>query len=109
MYKAIPSADLRNKYIQISELVKENHQPIILTRNGKSDLVVMSIDFFEEMELELEFYKTLAENRADIANGKYKTGEQVGEFLKKHIKNDNTKLINELEEKYTPKLEKKNV
>lgn len=109
MYKAIPSADLRNRYTQISQLVKEDHQPIILTRNGKSDLAVMSMDYFEEMELELEFYKNLAENRADIASGNYKTGEQIGEFLKKHIKNDNTKLINELEEKYTPKQEKKNV
>ncbi len=39
-----PSADLRNKYNEISEFCHEYSEPIFITRNGKGDLAVMSIE-----------------------------------------------------------------
>lgn len=39
-----PSADLRNKYNEISEFCHEYSEPIFITRNGKCDLAVMSIE-----------------------------------------------------------------
>lgn len=100
MYKIIPSADLRNKYSQISELVKEDHRPLVITKNGEGDLVVMSIELFEEKEMELEIYKRLAENKMDVAKGHFLTGEEASQQLKNFIKNDHQELISELKKNY---------
>ncbi|UWG96467.1 type II toxin-antitoxin system Phd/YefM family antitoxin [Dehalobacter sp. DCM] len=109
MYRIIPSSDLRNKYTEISQDLKDNHQPVIISNKGESDIVAMSMDYFEEMELELEFYKSIAENYEDIAKGNYKTGEEVGNLLRRYIQNDSSELVAELKAKYTPKQEKRNV
>lgn len=109
MYKVIPSSELRNKYAEISQDLKEQHQPVIISNKGESDIVAMSMEYFVEMELELEFYKSVAENYEDIAKGNYKTGEEVANLLRRHIKNDNSQLIAELKERYTPNQEKRNV
>jgi len=45
-----PSTTLRNEYTIISELAKESGEPIIITNKGEADLVVLSIDAFEERE-----------------------------------------------------------
>ena len=44
------SAALRNDYASISNLAKETKEPIYITKNGESDLVLMSIDAFEKRE-----------------------------------------------------------
>lgn len=104
VYKAIPSTDLRNKYPQVADYTKQSHEPVILTKNGESDLIVMSIDLFREKEIELELYKRLAENKQDISKGHYQTGSEFSEQLRRYIKNDSTTLTNELEDSYTPKI-----
>ena len=45
-----PSTSLRNEYTQISELARKTGEPIIITNKGEADLVVLSIDAFEERE-----------------------------------------------------------
>lgn len=44
------SAALRNDYTSISNMAKETKEPIYITKNGEGDLVVMSIDAFEQRE-----------------------------------------------------------
>ena len=39
-----PSVDLRNKYNEISEFCHEYSESIFITRNGKGNLAVMSIE-----------------------------------------------------------------
>ncbi len=48
------SAALRNDYTSISNLAKETKEPIYITQNGEGDLVVMSIDAFEQREQMLQ-------------------------------------------------------
>lgn len=109
MYKIIPSADLRNKYSQIADFAKQKHEPVIITKNGEGDLIVMSIELFEEKETELELYKRLAENKMDIDKGHYQSGLEVSKQLCRYIKHDNTNLINELKETYLKKEEPNHV
>ena len=45
-----PSTALRNDYGVISALAHEEAEPIYITKNGEGDLVVMSIEAFEERE-----------------------------------------------------------
>lgn len=45
-----PSTALRNEYPQISELAKISGEPIFITNKGESDIVVMSMQAYEERE-----------------------------------------------------------
>ena len=45
-----PSTALRNDYGVISALAHNEAEPIYITKNGEGDLVVMSIEAFEERE-----------------------------------------------------------
>ena len=44
-----PSVDLRNSYNEISEYCHTCSEPVFITKHGKGDLAVMSIDMYEQM------------------------------------------------------------
>ena len=44
------STALRNDYGSISDLAHKEEEPIYITKNGEGDLVVMSIEAFEQRE-----------------------------------------------------------
>ena len=44
MPKITSSADLRNKYNEISSFCHTYNEPVFITKNGKGDLAVMSIE-----------------------------------------------------------------
>ena len=48
------STALRNDYGTISKLAHEVDEPIYITKNGEGDLVVMSIEAFEQREESLK-------------------------------------------------------
>ncbi len=41
-----PISDLRNHFNEISEICHRDGQPVFITKNGKGDLVVMSLARF---------------------------------------------------------------
>lgn len=45
-----PSTALRNEYAQLSRLAKESQEPIYITKNGEGDLVLMSLEAYEQRE-----------------------------------------------------------
>jgi PHD/YefM family antitoxin component YafN of YafNO toxin-antitoxin module len=44
------STVLRNNYTSISSLAHQTGEPIFITKNGEGDLVVMSVEAFEDRE-----------------------------------------------------------
>jgi len=44
-----PSADLRNNYNEISTFCHEHSEPVFITKNGKGDLAVLSIETYKVM------------------------------------------------------------
>lgn len=54
-----PITDLRNKFSDISRIVHEEASPIFLTKNGYGDMVVMSIETYEQMILDNKISKKL--------------------------------------------------
>jgi len=64
-----PISDLRNRAIEISEFCHREDQPVFITRNGKGDLVVMSLAHYERMQSMLELYGKLGEAEALDASG----------------------------------------
>ncbi len=65
-----PSADLRNQYNEISKQCHETRQPIIITKNGRGDTVVLGLQEYNQMEAELELLRMLAEAEEDVQYGR---------------------------------------
>ncbi|MDO4555779.1 MAG: type II toxin-antitoxin system prevent-host-death family antitoxin [Lachnospiraceae bacterium] len=63
------SADLRNNYNEISSLCHSYAEPVFITKNGKGDLAVMSIESYEELNSRFELYGLIKEGMDDIADG----------------------------------------
>mgnify|MGYP002623890494 CR=1 FL=1 len=63
------SADLRNKYSEISSYCHTTNQPVFITKNGQGDLAVMSISQYDQMLEKLNLYSKLAEGLKDIQDG----------------------------------------
>lgn len=66
----IPSTALRNEYSDVSKRAHDTEEPIFVTKNGSGDLVVMSIEVYEQLEAKAELLRLLSESRADIAAGR---------------------------------------
>ena len=45
-----PSAAIRQNYNEIADMCRKTAEPVFLTKNGEGDLVVMSIEAFEQRE-----------------------------------------------------------
>ena len=54
-----PSAEIQQNYNEISALCRKTHEPVCLTKNGESDLVVMDVDSFCSREKILELWEAL--------------------------------------------------
>ncbi len=68
-----PVSDLRNNFAEISKTVHETSQPVFLTKNGYGDMVVLSMEAFENLQFESEIYFKLqqAEQEAELSNQRY--------------------------------------
>jgi PHD/YefM family antitoxin component YafN of YafNO toxin-antitoxin module len=63
------SADLRNGYNEISSFCHTYSEPVFITKNGKGDLAVMSIETYEQLVGKMELYGLLQEGVLDIQDG----------------------------------------
>ena len=45
----ISSADLRNQYSEVSRKCKETGEPIFVTKNGRGDMVVLSMESYDKI------------------------------------------------------------
>ena len=68
-----PVSDLRNHFEDISKTVHETAQPVFLTKNGYGDMVVLSMEAYENLQLESEIYTKLqaAEREAELTETRY--------------------------------------
>ena len=63
------SADLRNGYNDISSFCHTYNEPVFITKNGKGDLAVMSIESYEALIGRIELYDLVREGLNDVASG----------------------------------------
>ncbi len=68
-----PVSDLRNNFADISKTVHQTSQPVFLTKNGYGDMVVLSMEAFENLQFESEVYSKLkeAEQEAKLTDRRY--------------------------------------
>ena len=82
-----PITDLRNKFSDISRIVHEEATPIFLTKNGYGDMVVMSIETYEQMNLDNKIVGKLKEAAlvAESTDTRYDFDEVSKEMREKLI------------------------
>lgn len=80
-----PSSDLRNKYNEISEFCHTYSEPVYITKNGKGDLAVMSIETFERLVGKYELYKLLDEGMEAMKNNKVLPAEDVFRQIERRL------------------------
>lgn len=80
-----PSAELRNKYNEISNLCKETREPVYITVNGHGDTVLLSLEQFNQMQAELELLKMLSEAEDDVRNNRVAPIENTFNDIRKKI------------------------
>ena len=71
MPRIIPIKDLKNTS-EISELCHLSEEPIYITKNGYGDMVIMSIDIYEQTMKRLNVYRELEISEKQIKEGKVK-------------------------------------
>jgi len=60
-----PVSDLETRLSEITKAVHETDEPVFLTNNGYGDMVMMSMNNWEEMNFENEIYQKLVEAQAE--------------------------------------------
>jgi prevent-host-death family protein len=86
MPKIRPVSDLRNNFAEISKLVHETNEPVFLTKNGYGDMVVMSIEEYEKIQVfsETNFKLHEADIEAKETTKRY-THSEVFEKIKQKL------------------------
>ncbi|MBS4030636.1 MAG: type II toxin-antitoxin system Phd/YefM family antitoxin [Clostridiales bacterium] len=67
--KIKPSTTIRQDYNGFSRLCHEIDEPVVLTRNGEADLVVMSYETFRRMDARIKLQSKLMVAEKQIAEG----------------------------------------
>lgn len=77
-----PVSDLRNNFADVSRTVHETSQPVFLTKNGFGDMVVMSMEAYENLQFESEVYFKLqaAEREAELTNTRFSPKDVLNEI-----------------------------
>lgn len=83
--KVLPVNELKNT-ANIMKIVQESEKPIIITRNGYGEAVMMSIKVYEEMFVKMKAAALINESLEEMKNG----GELV----------DGKEFLNNLAKKY---------
>lgn len=79
------SADLRNNYNEISTFCHEYAEPVFITKNGRGDLAVMSIETYEQLASRFELYGLIREGLDDVSEGRTQPLDEVMNELRRYV------------------------
>lgn len=82
------SADLRNNYNEISNFCHTYAEPVFITKNGKGDLTVMSVETYEQMMGRFELYSLLQEGLEDMRAGRTQPFSEVMEDIRRDLEEE---------------------
>ena len=71
MPQIMPVKELKDTN-HISEMCRNTDEPIFITKNGFGEMVLMSMDVYDEMFRKLELYRELAVSEQQFTSGAYK-------------------------------------
>ena len=79
------SADLRNKFAEISSYCHKTNEPVFITKNGQGDLAVMSIAQYDRMLEKINLYAKLAEGLNDAQAGRVQSFDSAMAEIRKDL------------------------
>ena len=83
-----PSTSIRHDYNKFSKQCHEGQSPIVITKNGEADLVVMSVETYQKIMARQRLGQMLGRVDRDIAAGKpMRDFEDVFDDINKRIDN----------------------
>lgn len=86
MEKIRPVSDLRNSFAEISRQVHESNEPVFLIKNGFGDMVVLSMEAYENLQFHSDVYLKLKEAELlSSVNGKTYTSKEAFRELQKVV------------------------
>jgi len=84
MPKIIPIRDLRDT-TRISEMCNASAEPIFITKNGYGDMVLMSMEAYEQQMAKIEMYTKIMEGKRQADHGELIDGNTaMAELLEKY-------------------------
>ena len=83
MIQIRPVSDLRNKFAEIEEIVTSSQSPVFLTKNGYGSMVVMSLQFYENITNNIESKLDEADKMAEFSNIRLSHDEVFSDLRKK--------------------------
>lgn len=80
-----PVSDLRNSFADISRTVHETREPVILTKNGYGDLVVMAYEEYQAIQYEMGVMRELraAELESETTTERYEHDDVMADIRAK--------------------------
>ncbi len=81
MPQIIPIKDLKNTS-DISELCHKSPEPVYITKNGYGDMVIMSMEIYEDTMRQISMYRDLEISATQKAEGKVKSARKSLEGMK---------------------------
>ena len=76
-----PSADIRNKYKEISELCKSTQQPVYITVNGREDTVIIDSNVLDELSQTIRLLQEINQGISDVTAGRVMSIEDAKKKL----------------------------
>ena len=76
-----PSADLRNRYKEISELCKTTGQPVYITVNGREDTAIVDSKMIDELYQTIKLMQEITQGIADVSAGRIMSLEDAKKRL----------------------------
>ena len=82
MPRIIPIRDLRDTG-RLSEMCNESREPIFITKNGYGDMVIMSMDVYEERMAQLDIRGKILAGKAQADAGNLIDGPSAMEEIRR--------------------------
>ena len=84
MPQIIPIKDLKKTH-ELSEMCRQVREPVFITKNGYGDMVIMSMETYEESMFRYDVYRELEEGEASIQSGDVMDGfDSLNTIRQKH-------------------------
>lgn len=81
MPQIIPIKDLK-KTSELSQMCKDSPEPIYITKNGYGDMVIMSMELYEQKMFQLDAYAKLAAAEEQVQSGNVHDAKESLRILK---------------------------
>ncbi len=83
MPQIIPIRDLRDT-TRISNLCHESNEPIYITKNGYGDMVILSMEAYENMFSRLKMYDAVMAGKEQADKGELIDGEEAMQKMREN-------------------------